>query len=513
MLLWPKRPLHRVLVVLGGLFLGLAVVDQLWVSVNRRLTIDTATTHITGPLSPDGVPDYLAALNAAHAQGVTTANNAAIPLWETLGDLADSVDTAAIYRAWGVPQPAEAGKLLSFHNWAVQNKVAIPPAGSEAIMFDGVNVPAHEDPCDWEEQVSREGPWSAAAHPLLARWQAQLDPLLNQVQAAVQRPRYYMPLVTPDGMTAGASEGAVLRAMMPKLGVFRECANAMLGRAMARLEAGDVAGFSRDVLSCQRLSRLLAQQPDLITHLVAMGIDALTMNTVQAASVSGRLSAKDADSLRAELDRLGPMPSPAHAIDEGERYVLLDALCTARNGSSGAEAIRAVHAIARVVPLNFSAAMRRVNTRMDRLVAAFELPEFARRREEFNACDEEIKAMAQREVVSRVWHAEDLPAVILSASLVRINVLATAIGIERDLALTALALRSLRAGGAPYPNTLAELKSFTPPEDRFTGKPLVYRKKGNGYVLYSLGENLKDDGGVRDKKSARNGDLAVEGTQ
>ena len=34
------------------------------------------------------------------------------------------------------------------------------------------------------------------------------------------------------------------------------------------------------------------------------------------------------------------------------------------------------------------------------------------------------------------------------------------------------------------------------PPDPFTGRNLVYRREGDGFVLYSLGENLTDHGGA-----------------
>jgi hypothetical protein len=33
------------------------------------------------------------------------------------------------------------------------------------------------------------------------------------------------------------------------------------------------------------------------------------------------------------------------------------------------------------------------------------------------------------------------------------------------------------------------------PVDPFTGRPLIYRRDGDGFVVYSLGSNMKDDGG------------------
>jgi hypothetical protein len=58
--------------------------------------------------------------------------------------------------------------------------------------------------------------------------------------------------------------------------------------------------------------------------------------------------------------------------------------------------------------------------------------------------------------------------------------------------------RHKRVHGA-YPSRLADIDAAilnAAPEDPFTGKPLVYRAEGLEFVVYSVGENLKDDGGV-----------------
>jgi hypothetical protein len=68
------------------------------------------------------------------------------------------------------------------------------------------------------------------------------------------------------------------------------------------------------------------------------------------------------------------------------------------------------------------------------------------------------------------------------------------------LAMTAVALEQFRAASGKYPATLNEL---TPnyldaaPADPFDGQPLRYRLQGAGYLLYSIGQDLKDDGGKR----------------
>lgn len=67
-----------------------------------------------------------------------------------------------------------------------------------------------------------------------------------------------------------------------------------------------------------------------------------------------------------------------------------------------------------------------------------------------------------------------------------------------EAARTGLACKLFRQANGRYPETLAELvPAFLPqePVDPFTGKPLVYKTEGDGFIVYSLGSNLKDDGG------------------
>lgn len=77
------------------------------------------------------------------------------------------------------------------------------------------------------------------------------------------------------------------------------------------------------------------------------------------------------------------------------------------------------------------------------------------------------------------------------------------------LGLTAVALEQFRAvHGNRYPAALSELTPdyvTATPVDPFNGQPLRYRMNGGGYVLYSIGCNLKDDSGER--MDGREGDI------
>lgn len=79
---------------------------------------------------------------------------------------------------------------------------------------------------------------------------------------------------------------------------------------------------------------------------------------------------------------------------------------------------------------------------------------------------------------------------------------------QRALLRAALALYEHKAQHDAFPASLSEvhIEGLPIPNDVFSGKPFIYRREGDGFVLYSIGVNLKDDGG-RGARSFLEGDL------
>ncbi len=81
----------------------------------------------------------------------------------------------------------------------------------------------------------------------------------------------------------------------------------------------------------------------------------------------------------------------------------------------------------------------------------------------------------------------------------------------RRVTAWSVALQRQKLATGSYPDRLADLRpEFTQglgePTDPFTGKPLVYRTtqrdgRATGFILYSAGPNMTDDGGRNDKGS------------
>jgi hypothetical protein len=82
-----------------------------------------------------------------------------------------------------------------------------------------------------------------------------------------------------------------------------------------------------------------------------------------------------------------------------------------------------------------------------------------------------------------------------------------------DLMEIGILLEQYKAREGSYPLTLDPLAKDlegTVPADPFTGREYFYRPAGERFVLYSIGENLRDDGG---KHHYREGDIVWRGKE
>lgn len=76
----------------------------------------------------------------------------------------------------------------------------------------------------------------------------------------------------------------------------------------------------------------------------------------------------------------------------------------------------------------------------------------------------------------------------------------------------ALACYIYKAKHGEFPSSLKELTPGILPNlplDPFTGKNYIYRKEREGFVVYSVGDNLKDDGGKWGKPNRYTGDFDI----
>lgn len=76
-----------------------------------------------------------------------------------------------------------------------------------------------------------------------------------------------------------------------------------------------------------------------------------------------------------------------------------------------------------------------------------------------------------------------------------------------------LAVKTYKSRSGSYPASLNDVKTklkWKLPIDPFSGKDFIYKHDGKGFVVYSIGQNLKDDGGL-DPYDPKNHITPVEG--
>ena len=87
---------------------------------------------------------------------------------------------------------------------------------------------------------------------------------------------------------------------------------------------------------------------------------------------------------------------------------------------------------------------------------------------------------------------------------------------RQNCCIAAIAVQRYRLKHGTLPKTLTDLQDFVPNEDPskssrlvdpFDGQPLRFKARGNGVLIYSIGDNRVDDNGEVEKKGQQTGDI------
>ena len=87
-------------------------------------------------------------------------------------------------------------------------------------------------------------------------------------------------------------------------------------------------------MAVHRLGRLAGQGTTLVDVLVGIAIEGIACSGDQALLQDGHLSAATAMRMAKDLDRLPPCAKMVGIVDNGERFVFLDAVAMVRAGTS-----------------------------------------------------------------------------------------------------------------------------------------------------------------------------------
>lgn len=442
-------------------------------------SVSKETTYYTTPVRSDGTIDYVEALNARLAAGVTPQNNAAIPLLEAMAE-------------------AAVGRVEHYNKVRARLGMAALPAPKAGAAAP---APAFNGPQPANFDLSQHGTWTADKAPDVAKWLKSLDARLNLLVDASRRDRYHMPLVREN------ERDFMVLVLLPHLGETRTLASALKARALLALGNEDFGAFRRDAIAIVRLGRVMTRGATVIEWLVAANIEAMGLDAISLSASGGWLSAAQVKQLQADLGAAPPDVSMSDVFDLDERGFPLEMLqaCAAHGMGEWRRALEGtqvnIPAPADAGNKDWDAAMRHVNAWYDRAGAVRRKLTFPARLAAANELDAELAELAAKAGKGKqgvtIEALEDRLLVEMSSALGRAMAMETRLLVDRNLTDVALALSAFRAASGEYPGDLAELKPAylkAVPVDQFTDRPLVYHVEGGGYVLKSLGANGKDDG-------------------
>ncbi|MCD4823363.1 MAG: hypothetical protein K8S55_02045 [Phycisphaerae bacterium] len=488
-----------------------------------NITISRETTYILGPVNEDGSVNYLEYFNNKYSRGVTKENNAFVLLLTAIGPKSiDKRVLAGILTRLGMESlPAKGEYFINLYNYAPALK--------------------HKKKVNKQFDKAKNGPWSAKDYPILADWLKANEKPLALAQKAAQRPRYFAPMVYSSDFAP------LLDLYLLSCNRVKRVAGAMICRAMLKYGSGDIDGAWVDLLTAHQIGQYVGQGP--FEYIFGHWASNLARRGMAKIAVSGKLTAKQARRFLAEYNKLPRLDRFAEM--ENRRLCTLDTISFLAEGGSldtwggafdGLKKLNQMVKTASPNLIDWNEVMRAINRLYDRQIKIYSISNASEREltrvkfvKEIRKLQAEYWNMPEARYLSKLKDlienarksqphdgkqvTQEMIKLVLAADFPTFGrvIEANELGLMHDeLIGIALALAAYKAEKGAYPQKLAELSPAylkTIPADRISGKPLIYKTRDKGFLLYSVGTNQLDDGGKKggwSKKKGWYGDIIIE---
>lgn len=339
------------------------------------------------------------------------------------------------------------------------------------------------------------------ANPALEvlRYLARHDTALAQLEEALARPHSQFPLKVENELP-----GSIL---LPHLANLKQITLLLTLRATARLEAGQPEAALRDVQSAWRLCESLEREPFVISQLVQISIQAITLGAVAHGTALHRWEDR-------HLRRLDELLRSANKLRSWEFSIRSEAAFMADQLSkmerSRALAEKAVASLEDVVGGHGERVLkngRDINRWVVRFApAGWYFQWWVREETVMLACLTPTFVDAERRRASwqnqpgippKLWFDRIWPLQNIEGTFTKTAAKCVRLQINLDHGRIACALERHWLRHRAYPERLdALVPEFLDrvPHDPFDGQPMRYRREGEqGFVLWSIGFDGKDD--------------------
>lgn len=370
-----------------------------------------------------------------------------------------------------------------------------------------------------ELEKALAGPWENL--PSVSKWLTANEACLDKFREATLKRQCYFRLgfTLPDGTTQAQpkpdprAENWVLGVLLGDLGKHRSMSKALVAEGWQAWKRGDENLILDNSLVLLRTARHLDSEPMLITHLVGTAEDVLAHDAMRTAMSSSHtpeaLAGRLADTLSNTVDppletsRLRYAATESLAFRDACQRVFIpgDTPGTFKTSRGVLESILQVLAD----PPADAKTLDRLEERLTELGYAATLREGEDMHRQF-------RAWMQKPYPEAAKQSQDIGAAIGSSKNPLVRVLIPDLTRARALDERRITIRRAthlivqlhvyHAKNRVFPERLDDLKTPNLKEvrlDPFSGKDFGYKKQGESFMLYSVAENLQDNGGQHDK--------------
>ncbi len=329
----------------------------------------------------------------------------------------------------------------------------------------------------------------------LEKWVNGNEPMFKELNNAAAKPFFVFPILKPEG-------ASVFHILLPHLQYFRHMARILSVRAKLALSRGQFNIALESWRNCLVMSEHFNQEPSLISGLVAIAIRSIGTKAIRDTVLRKDLTLLQLQDTMKMLKPFSEKPLQFESAMRSEEVFgiqgMKEIFQTDRGLSDldtlfdGDSLTKAVFHLSRITPVPrivFQTNLREFYQELN-MIFSLPLPEFTRF---YNSLESEDAAPGE----VKLWG----PAKMLGSALYSVRIQYARSELRTNALMLTVALQTYKKQHKQYPQTLADLQSILDPipQDPFTGMDFIYTPIEGGYLFYSVGQNLEDNGGDRGK--------------
>jgi hypothetical protein len=348
-----------------------------------------------------------------------------------------------------------------------------------------------------------------AERQIIAEWVKLSADSLTLITQGTEKPYFWRQLKTSGDPN---DDGSMLGVLLPHFTKFRNLTRALCFRAQIQAAKGEYSPAFNDLIICYKSGRLIGQgEKSLVEQLVGFGIQAMAVKNVReilslypvGVEQLAVLQADFAGAQASQEFRIRLLFEKLTIYDEIQRCFTEDRL------GGGHPYIKRLSALCGSEISPDALAIR----------ILFFHPNKAETRQKVNECYdffEETSKMSPAQLHEKSIDLNKQAESVAMGNNIFLRILIPALDsmyrtsyhLKTDIQSVPVIIAALqfKIDRGQYPKDMAELQRFgyikEIPIDPFSDQPLVYKRSDDGFMLYGVGSNFKDDGGQvhRDEK-------------